>query len=75
MRLFTAIDLPAEGSSMLSIHYQPAAGEEYLLGHTRGYPREFLTTDTDEGFLQGLAAIGHGKFDPAAPKPAGAYMD
>ncbi|MGB8353703.1 MAG: VWA domain-containing protein [Chthoniobacteraceae bacterium] len=60
-----SVDLPATGSSMLAIHYQPSGGGEYLLSHTRDYPKEFLSTNTNENFLQQLAAIGHGKYDPS----------
>jgi len=60
-----SVDLPPEGSSVLAIHYQASGGGDYLLSHTRSYPKEFLTTDTNENFLQQLAAIGHGKYDPS----------
>jgi hypothetical protein len=43
----------------------PDAG--YVFGHTRSYPNEFLTTETNESLLRNLAEIGGGSF---APSPA-----
>jgi Ca-activated chloride channel homolog len=38
----------------------------YVFGHTRSYPREFLSTETDEPLLRTLAEIGGGRFAAAA---------
>ena len=33
-------------------------------GHTRSYPREFLSAEPDEVLLRRVAELGRGKFDP-----------
>jgi len=59
------LDLPAEGTSLLSISSGQIPGGEYLFSHTRGYPKEFLNTETNETYLQQLARAGRGKYDPS----------
>jgi len=58
-----SIDTPLKGSQGISTHYQPSG--EFLMTHTRPYPAEFLTTETDKIFLNQLSTIGRGKFNPA----------
>ena len=60
-----AIALPKEGTTVISIS-PPGAGEgSYVFGYTRSYPKEFLTTATNDALLRELATLGHGRFDPA----------
>jgi uncharacterized membrane protein len=59
-------DLPAEGTSIFSVSSPDLPDGGYVFGHTRSYPREFLSTETNETLLRSLAAQG-GKY---APKPA-----
>ena len=37
----------------------------YTFGHTRSYPREFLSIETNEPLLRSLASVAHGKFAPS----------
>ena len=71
----TEIDLPATGApddagaagaskTMFSVSSTDLLERPYVFGHTRSYPREFLRTDLDEGFLRAVAAAGHGRYDP-----------
>ena len=67
-------DLPAQdgdaagggATTMFSVSSSELTDRPYVFGHTRSYPREFLRTETDEGFLRAVAAAGGGQFDPAA---------
>lgn len=61
------LDLPAEGTSVISVNSPNLPDGGYVFGETRSYPREFLTTETNEPLLRQLAALGGGKF---APTPA-----
>jgi hypothetical protein len=63
-----AFNLPEQGTTIFSI----STGAEretgsYAFGYTRSYPKEFLTTDTNESALREWAHAGGGKF---APSPA-----
>ena len=58
-------DLPPEGTSIFNVSSPDLPDGGYAFGHTRSYPREFLTTVTDEPLLHRLAEIGHGKYMPA----------
>ena len=60
-------DLPAEGTSIFSVSSPDLSDGGYVFGHTRSYPREFLSTETNELLLRSLAALSGGKF---APLPA-----
>jgi uncharacterized membrane protein len=62
----TAFDLPAEGTSIFSVSSPDLPDGGYGFGHTRSYPREFLTTETNEPLLRSLASAGGGKFAPRA---------
>ena len=59
-------DLPPEGTSIFSVSSPDLPDGGYVFGHTRSYPREFLSTETNEPLLRSLATLGGGKF---APKP------
>lgn len=69
-----SFDLPAEGTSIFSISAGAGGGtaaeknaDSYVFGHTRSYPKEFLTTATDEDALRRwAAATTGGKFAPDA---------
>ncbi len=52
-------------SLLVSVSSPDLPGRPYVFGHTRPYPREYLTTETNEGLLRELAGIGRGRFDPA----------
>jgi hypothetical protein len=60
-------DLPAEGTTLFSISSPDLPDGGTTFGHTRSYPREFLSTETNEPLLRQIAQVGHGAFDP---KPA-----
>jgi uncharacterized membrane protein len=61
------LPLPQEGTTVISISAPELPEGNYVFGHTRSYPREFLTTETNEPALRELAEIGHGRF-AAAPE-------
>jgi Ca-activated chloride channel family protein len=59
------LELPPEGTTVVSISTGGSdSQDEYVFGHTRSYPREFLTSDTNEAALQKLAA-GGGQYAPS----------
>ena len=58
------IDLPARGTTIVSISSPDLPDGGTVFGHTRSYPREFLTTETNEVLLRRLAQIGRGRFAP-----------
>ena len=59
-----SLDLPPEGTSVISVNSPDLPDGGYVFGETRSYPREFLTTETNEPFLRQLATLGGGKFSP-----------
>jgi uncharacterized membrane protein len=62
-----SFELPALGTSLFSLSSPDLPGGEYAFGFTRSYPREFLTSETNEDLLRKIAATGNGIF---APTPA-----
>ncbi|HYR58169.1 MAG TPA: hypothetical protein VEO95_06050, partial [Chthoniobacteraceae bacterium] len=60
-----SLDLPPEGTSIISVNSPELPDGGYVFGQTRSYPREFLTTDTNEPLLRQLAELGGGKFAPS----------
>ena len=64
---YAQLDLAPEGTTIVSVNSPDLPDGGYTFGHTRSYPREFLSTDTNEPLLRSLAEITHGKF---APTPA-----
>ena len=61
------LDLAPEGTTLVSVNSPDLPDGGYTFGHTRSYPREFLSTETNEPLLRSLADLTHGKF---APTPA-----
>jgi Ca-activated chloride channel homolog len=62
-----AFDLPPEGTSIFSVSSPDLPDGGYVFGHTRSYPREFLSAETNEPFLRTLATFSGGRL---APRPA-----
>ena len=60
------LDLAPEGTTIVSVNSPDLPDGGYTFGHTRSYPREFLSTETNEALLRSLAEITHGKFAPTA---------
>jgi Ca-activated chloride channel family protein len=59
------LELPQEGTTIVSVSTGGSDSlDDYVFGHTRSYPREFLTTDTNEAALRKLVA-GGGQYDPS----------
>ena len=58
MALTTIPYLVAAASLLISVSSPDLPGRPYVFGHTRSYPREYLTTDTNKGSLRELAEIG-----------------
>jgi Ca-activated chloride channel family protein len=59
-----AFDLPPEGTTVLAISSPDLPDGGTTFGHTRSYPREFLSTETNEVLLRHIAELGDGKYDP-----------
>ena len=57
-------DLPPERTSIFSVGSPDLPDGGYVFGHTRSYPREFLSTETNDSLLRSIAALGSGKFAP-----------
>ena len=64
-RYTATLDLPAEGTTLFSVNSPDLPDGGTTFGHTRPYPREFLTSETNEALLRELAALGGGSFNPA----------
>jgi Ca-activated chloride channel family protein len=58
------LDLPPEGTSILSVSSPTLPDGAFVIGHTRSYPREYLSTETNEPLLREIARLGNGTFDP-----------
>ena len=73
------IDLPPRGTTIVSISSPDLPDGGTVFGHTRSYPREFLTTETNEDLLRRLAQIGGGRFAPTPEevfaRPASAALE
>ncbi|MEO8352720.1 MAG: glutamine amidotransferase, partial [Chthoniobacteraceae bacterium] len=59
-------DLPAEGTTIFAITSPELPDSGYSFGHTRSYPREFLTTDTNATLMRRLAEITGGVFEASS---------
>ena len=59
-----SLALPVEGTTVINISSPELPDGGLALAHTRSYPREFLSTDTNESLLRQIAAAGGGKFAP-----------
>jgi hypothetical protein len=64
-RYVASVDLPVEGTTLFSINSPDLPDGGATFGHTRSYPREFLSTETNESLLRRLAEVGGGSYDPA----------
>jgi len=60
-------ELPETGTTLFSVASPELPDGGTSFGHTRSYPREFLTSATDDAMLRQLAGKTGGRFDP---KPA-----
>lgn len=65
-----SLALPVEGTTVINISSSELPDGGLALAHTRSYPREFLSTDTNESLLRQIAAAGGGKF---APQPGDVF--
>jgi Ca-activated chloride channel family protein len=59
-----SLSLPVEGTTVINISSPELPDGGLAFAHTRSYPREFLSTDTNESLLQQIATTGRGKFAP-----------
>ena len=59
-----AIDLAPEGTTLISVNSPDLPDGGYTFGHTRSYPREYLSSTTNEPLLRSLANLAHGKYAP-----------
>ena len=59
--------LPKYFSAIFSVSTGEQTQDQAVFGHTRSYPREFLSTETNEPLLRELARAASGKY---APSPA-----
>jgi uncharacterized membrane protein len=58
-----AFDLPLEGTTVFAIASPDLPDGGTTFGHTRSYPREFLSTELNEPLLRRLSDTTHGKYD------------
>jgi uncharacterized membrane protein len=58
------LDLASEGTTLVSVNSPELPDGGYTFGHTRSYPREYLSNETNEPLLRSLATLAHGKFAP-----------
>lgn len=56
--------LSGTGTRWIAVHSSALPDSETIFGYTPPYPREFLSTDTDELALHRLADAAGGSFDP-----------
>ena len=59
------VNLPDEGTTVINISSPELPDGGLALAHTRSYPREFLSTDTNESALREIAAAAGGKYAPS----------
>ena len=64
------IALPREGTTVINVSSPELPDGGLALAHTRSYPREFLSMETQLPLLRQIAQAGGGKFDP---KPADVF--
>jgi uncharacterized membrane protein len=57
------VPLAAEGTTVINVSSPDLPDGGTALAHTRSYPREFLTTTTNESLLRSVAQAGGGRFD------------
>ena len=54
-----------EGTTIFSVTSPELPDGGTVFGHTRSYPREFLSAQTNETLLRQMAEVGRGRFAPA----------
>ena len=59
-----ALDLLPEGTTLISVNSPDLPDGGYTFGHTRSFPREYLSNTTNEPLLRSLANLAHGKYAP-----------
>jgi hypothetical protein len=57
------VPLAPDGTTVINISSPDLPDGGTGLAHTRSYPREFFTRDTNESLLRAIASAGGGKFD------------
>ncbi len=60
------VPLASEGTTVINISSPDLPDGGTALAHTRSYPREFLTRETNESRLRAIASAGGGKYDAPA---------
>ncbi len=60
------VALPKQGTTIISISSPVLPDGNYVFGHTRSYPAEFLNTEPNEPLLRTLAETTQGKYAPSA---------
>ncbi len=58
------IVLPQEGTTVVNVSSPQLPDGGTAFAHTRSYPREFLTAETNEKLLREISAATRGRFDP-----------
>lgn len=66
-----SLKLPDEGTTVVNISSPDLPDGGMAFAHTRSYPREYVSTDTNEGLLREIAAAGGGQY---APSPAAVFV-
>jgi hypothetical protein len=57
------LDLPTRGTTVVSVTSPRLPEGGTVFGHTRSYPREYFTTDTNDTLLRQMADAANGAFD------------
>src|SRR5204862_7226478 len=65
-RYRASLPLPAEGTTVVQISSPDLPDGGMAMAHTRSYPREFVSQDTNEALLREIASAGGGRFDAPA---------
>jgi uncharacterized membrane protein len=63
-RYSASLDLPERGSTIVSVTSPKLPEGGAVFGHTRSYPREFLSTGTNETLLRQMSEAARGSYDP-----------
>ena len=63
------LPLPSRGTTVVSVTSSQLPDGGTVFGHTRSYPREYFTTETNETLLRQMSSIAHGRHD-APPRDA-----
>ncbi|MDB6154900.1 MAG: von Willebrand factor type domain protein [Chthoniobacteraceae bacterium] len=65
-------DLPSEGTTLFHLTSPDLPDGGYDFAHTQSYPREFLTSETNDSLLSQMAQLAPGKFNPQPAEIFGA---